>query len=815
MKILIIGGVAGGATAAARLRRIDENAEIIMVDRGEYISFANCGLPYHIGGIIEERGSLLVQTVEGMKNRFGIDVRVKTEAVKINKENKSVLLKDLKSGREYEEKYDYLVLSPGAEPLRPPISGINSPRIFALRNIPDMDKIISYVSEKKPRRAVVIGGGFIGIETAENLAHRGINITIVEMADQIMAPIDYEMASIVHSHLKDKNIELYLKDGVESFEDKEEHTTVFLKSGKRIKSDMVILAIGVKPDTHLAKDAGLRMGDRGGIYVDEYLTTSDAAIYAVGDAIETTNFLTGKRIMVPLAGPANRQARIAADNIIYGNKKQYDGIVGTSIAKVFDLTVAATGFNEKTLKMSGIEYTASITHGSSHASYYPGAMPITIKLLFDKSGLILGAQVVGIDGADKRVDVIATAIKAKMTVEDLESLELAYAPPFGSAKDPVNIAGYAANNILKGDVKAIYWNEIDNLDLTKVQLVDVRTKEEYELGTIKNALNIPLDELRGSLKKIDSDKQIVVFCQVGLRGYLAYRILEQNGFKNISNLSGGYKIYSYAVDKQSNPDIFDYEQIKPIEEKKMNVDAKTIKLNACGLQCPGPILETYKKFKDMSNGDVLEILATDPGFKKDIVKWAEKTGNKVLDIGSEGKNIKVSVQKGTGLTQQLNTAGVAKDNKTIVVFSNDFDKALAAFVIANGAAAMGKQVTMFFTFWGLNVLRKKENIKVKKGFIDNMFGLMMPKGSSKLILSKMNFGGMGTQMMKMVMRNKNVDSLEIMMKNAIENGVKLVACQMSMDIMGIKPEELMDVVEIGGVATYLADAEDSNVNLFI
>lgn len=815
MKIVIIGGVAGGATAAARLRRIDENAKIVMVERGEYISFANCGLPYHISGVIKDRNSLMVQTPQGFKSRFNVDVRNKTEAVKINREEQKVILKDLITGREYEESYDYVILSPGAEPIRPNLNGADSDRIFTLRNIPDLDRIISGIKKYSPKRAVVIGGGFIGIEVAENLLEKNIKVTLIEAADQILAPLDYEMAAIIHSHIKDKNIELYLKDGVDSFEEKEGYILTNLKSGKRIKSDIVVMAIGVKPEIKLAQDAGLEIGERRGIKVDEYLTTNDKKIFAIGDAIEVTHYVGGNKVLIPLAWPANRQGRVVADNILKGNITKYDGTLGTAILKAFDMTAASTGLNEKQLKMNGMtDYIVSITHGSSHASYYPGAVPLTIKLVFDRDGTILGAQAVGIEGVDKRIDVIAVAIKAKMKVWQLQELELAYAPPFGSAKDPVNIAGYAAENILKGDMEVVYWNDIEKLDMNKTILVDTRTKGENELGTIKNSINLPLDSIRENLDKLDKSKEIVLFCQVGLRGYLAYRILKQNGFR-VKNLSGGYKTYSYAVDKQENPDIFDYEQIKPehITVEPSVSTGNIIKVDACGLQCPGPIMQTYKRMEEIDTGDILEVTSTDVGFAKDIKKWAEKTGNKILNVKIDKNIVTAQIEKGkTVEKKECNSNG---DNKTIVVFSNDFDRAIATFVIANGAQAMGKKVTLFFTFWGLAVLRKENFTSKNKTILDKMFGMMIPKGSGKLALSKFNMGGIGAKMMRYVMRSKNVDSLEGMMKSFIQNGGKIIACNMSMDVMGIREEELIEGIEIGGVASYLGEAEDSNLNLFI
>lgn len=541
-KILIVGGVAGGATAAARLRRLDESATIILFERGEYISFANCGLPYYIGGTITNRGKLLVQTVEGMSNRFNLDIRNKSEVMKIHRDRKTVEVKNLKTGETYEESYDKLILSPGASPIKPPIPGINeADALFTLRNIPDTDKIKAYADEKKPRKAAVIGGGFIGVEMAENLWDLGIEVTVVEMGKQVMAPLDFEMASILHGHMKEKGVNLILEDGVASFEDNGK--TIVLNSGRKIETDMIILAIGVRPENQLAKDAGLKTGERGGIVVNGHLQTEDHDIYAIGDAIEVTDFINGKPTQIPLAWPANRQGRLAADHIS-GLQAKYNGTLGTSIAKVFDLAAGATGNNEKTLDRLGIPYEVVHVHPGSHAGYYPGAAPIALKLIFDKqTGKIFGAQAIGKDGVDKRIDVIATAIKGGLTIYDLPDLELSYAPPFSSAKDPVNIAGYAAVNIADGLVETVQWHEIDEIVAGGGMLIDVREHAERERGFIKGSTCIPLNELRERAAELPKDETVYVSCQVGLRGYLAARILEQHGIK-VKNLDGGYKTYS-------------------------------------------------------------------------------------------------------------------------------------------------------------------------------------------------------------------------------------------------------------------------------
>jgi len=541
-KILIVGGVAGGATAAARLRRLDESATIILFERGQYISFANCGLPYYIGGTITDRGKLLVQTVEGMSNRFNLDIRNMSEVTKIHRDRKTVEVKNLKTGETYEESYDKLILSPGASPIKPPIPRIDeADALFTLRNIPDTDKIKTYADEKKPRKAAVIGGGFIGVEMAENLWDLGIEVTVVEMDKQVMAPLDFEMASILHGHMKEKGVNLILEDGVASFENS--GRMIVLNSGRKIETDMIILAIGVRPENQLAKEAGLKTGERGGIVVNAHLQTEDLDIYAIGDAIEVTDFINGKPTQIPLAWPANRQGRLAADHIS-GLPAKYNGTLGTSIAKVFDLAAGATGNNEKTLNRLGIPYEVVHVHPGSHAGYYPGAAPIALKLIFDKdSGKIFGAQTIGKDGVDKRIDVIATAIKGGLTIYDLPDLELSYAPPFSSAKDPVNIAGYAAVNIADGLVETVQWHEIDDIVAGGGMLIDVREHAERERGFIKGSTCIPLNELRERAAELPKDETVYVSCQVGLRGYLAARILEQHGIK-VKNLDGGYKTYS-------------------------------------------------------------------------------------------------------------------------------------------------------------------------------------------------------------------------------------------------------------------------------
>jgi NADPH-dependent 2,4-dienoyl-CoA reductase/sulfur reductase-like enzyme/rhodanese-related sulfurtransferase len=560
MKVIIVGGVAGGASAAARMRRMSEKAEILIIERGDYISFANCGLPYHIGGVIPNRDSLLVQTVEGMSKRFKTDVRVKTEVISINKDKKTVTLNNLITNEKYEESYDKLLLSPGAEAIKPPIPGVKDAKnIFTLRNMKDMDRIIAHLGKTQGKRAVVIGAGFIGVEVAENLNHKGMNVSIVEKANQIMTPVDFEMAAKLHMEIKKHNVELYLENGVKEFRANDDKTTVILENGNSIDADIIIMSIGVKPEVKLAKDADLEIGETGGIKINEYMQTSDADIYAVGDAVEVNCFVSGRKILVPLAWPANRQGRLVADNILGIRENKYEATMGTAIAKVFDLTVASTGMNEKTLKANNIPYQNLIVVKASHATYYPDASTNVFKLLYDKeSGKILGAQGLGIEGVDKRIDVIAAAMKGGVKAWDLQDIEIAYAPPFNSAKDPVNFFGYIAENVANEDVKFINWDEIKDIDKSKSVLLDVRTLGENKRGAIPNSLHIDVNTLRDNLDKLNKNKEYIIYCAVGLRGYLAYRILDQNGFK-ARNLAGGFSLWYPTTVEQANTGLFEKE----------------------------------------------------------------------------------------------------------------------------------------------------------------------------------------------------------------------------------------------------------------
>ena len=815
-KYLIVGGVAGGATAAARIRRLTEDAEIILFEKGAYISYANCGLPYYIGGVIEERDRLFVQTPEAFGKRFNIDVRTRSEVIAIHPEKKQVTVRSAE-GQEYTENYDKLLLSPGASPVVPPLPGIQSEGIFTLRNVDDTDRIKAYMTAHQVRRTVIVGGGFIGLEMAENLKHAGSQVAVVEMAPQVMGPIDYSMAALVHQHLQQQDVKLYLEQAVERFSREGDELTVYFKSGISLKADMVLLSIGVRAETRLAQEAGLKLGEMRGIWVDAYLQTSDADIYAVGDAIEYPHPITGKPWLNFLAGPANRQARIVADNMVLGNRIHYEGAIGTSIAKVFDLTVASTGLPAKRLKQMGIPYLSATIHNGSHAGYYPGSLQMAIKITFSPTdGKLYGAQIVGYDGVDTRIDQYALAIKQGATVEQLTRLEHAYAPPFSSAKDPVAISGYVAGNILSGKMTPLYWREMQQADKSQVTLVDVRTPDEYALGTIPGAINIPLDNLRERLADIPENQPVYLFCGVGQRGYLASNILKSKGYPDVRNLIGGLKTYNAATATIKTPEGFVCDTTThACPASSCRCDKSIIKVDACGIQCPGPILKLKQAMDVLAVGQQLEVRATDAGFPRDAEAWCRTTGHKFLGKRAEGGIQIVEIEKAAPQVAEATQPQTSEQGKTLILFSDDLDKTLATFVLANGAAATGKKVSIFFTFWGLNAIKKVRKPKVKKDIFGRMFGWMLPADSTQLALSKMNMLGIGSKMMRYLMRKKGVDSLETLRQQAVDQGVEFIACQMSMDVMGIKREELLDNVTVGGVASYMERAEQANVNLFI
>lgn len=791
MRIVIVGGGAAGASCAARLRRLNEDAEIIIVEKTNEISIANCGLPYYVSGVINEREKILVSTPEKFKNWFNIDVLLNTEVLKINKESKTV---SLSNGQEIS--YDKLVLAQGASPIVPRFEGMDKTKTFVVRTLNDADKIKDYVQQNNSQKAVVVGGGFIGIEMAENLVEMGLKTTLVELGKQILAPVDEEIAAVAQNEMRDNGINLILSDGVKCFNDDK----IILNSGKEVEFDIVVMALGVRPETTLAMDADLEVNR--GILVNESMQTTVPDIYAAGDSVEIKDFVTGENTLISLAGPANRQGRIIADNIC-GIESTYKNTQGTSVLKVFGLTVASVGNNEKQLKQNNAAYWKTYVYGNSHAGYYPDATQTLYKLLFTQEGKILGAQAVGLEGVEKRIDVIATVMRNNGSIQELIDSELCYAPPYNSAKDSgVNVIGMNADNILKGFVKPAYYE-----DLEESYLIDVRANVAYQTKTIHGAVNIPINEIRSRLDEIPTDKKVVLFCTTGYTSYNASRILIQKGFNNVYSLMGGITLYKEITKNKEGK----VQEKVPVSVGVALENTAVTQIDASGLQCPGPIMKVAQTLENANNGEVFEVVSTDRGFKSDIGAWCESTGNTLIDITQDKTKIIARITKGGVMENKVINSG---NGQTIVVFSNDLDKALASFIIANGAKASGKDVTMFFTFWGLNILRKS-NAKVEKGLIDKMFGMMMPKGADKLTLSKMNMGGVGSIMMKWVMKNKNISTLTELMQQAQESGVKFIACNMSMDVMGIKEEELIDGVEIGGVAKYISESNSANSNLFI
>lgn len=790
MNVIIIGGGAAGASCAARLRRLNEDVNITIVERTDEISIANCGLPYYISNVINEREKILVSTPEKFKKWFNIDVKLNSEVIQIDRKKKLITL----SSKEILA-YDKLVLASGASPIIPHFEGLDLSKTFTVRTLADADNIKAFISENNSKKAIVIGGGFIGIEMAENLTELGLNVSLIELNNQILASVDEEVAAVVQNEMRENGVELILSDGVTSFG----NCKVLLNSGKEIDFDIVVMAIGVKPEIGIAQNAGLATNR--GIIVNEYMQTSDPDIFAAGDNVEVKDLVTDDLTLIPLAGPANRQGRIIADNI-FDLKSTYKKSQGTSVLKIFGLTVASVGNNERQLKSKNIPYWKTFIYSRSHAGYYPDSTQTLFKLLFTTKGQILGVQAVGEDGVEKRIDVISAIMRNNGTIQDMLDSELCYAPPYSSAKDAVNILGMNADNILKGYVKPAYFEDLEN-----AYLIDVRVPESFNTNTIPNAINIPIANIREKVDEIPKDKKVILFCNTGYTSYCASRILLQKGFQNVYSLMGGFELYKELVKNKEN---------KIIEKIPVNVipDNKPVnytKIDASGLQCPGPIMKIAQNIENAAPGDIFEIISTDRGFRVDIGAWCDSTGNKLLSMSKSDKKIIAMVQKGES---KGNNANLDTNSQTIVVFSNDLDKALAAFIIANGAKASGKNVTMFFTFWGLNILRKP-NLSIKKGLLETIFGLMMPKGADRLTLSKMNMGGIGSIMMKYIMKSKNISTLNELIKQAQDNKIKFIACNMSMDVMGIKEEELIDGVEIGGVAKYIAESNSANSNLFI
>ncbi|MCF6313004.1 MAG: FAD-dependent oxidoreductase [Verrucomicrobiales bacterium] len=812
LRVVIVGGVAGGASAAARARRLSESAEITIIERGPDVSFANCGLPYHIGGEIKDRSRLAVQTPESLREMLNVDVRTLTEATAINRDAKTLTVKDLESGESSDIAYDKLILSPGASPLRPPLPGIDDSRIVTLRTLGDMDRIKAAAEERN--NVLVIGAGFIGLEMAEQLVHLGKRVTLVELTPQVLPQMDAELTRLMEDELRANHVDLILGDGIKAFQSAGEQLEAELDSGRKIQAGLVILSIGVRPETSLAKEAGLELGERGHIVVNEFQQTSDADIYAAGDAVETSDPILDTRAAIPLGGPANRQGRVAADHIVRPDiARPYPGSIGTSIVRAFDTSAGLTGWTERRLEAVGKDYGTTTVTDFNHAGYYPGAVHVTVKILWDLAdGRLLGGQVTGALGVDKRLDVLATAIRGRLTIADLCHLELAYAPPFGSAKDPINIAGFNATNIQDG----LFAPTFDFPD-EGTQVVDARPALMAEAKPMPGAINIPLPELRDRMEELDRSKPVVTVCALGKSSYFAARILSQNGF-DVKSLVGGTKLHSTVAQPPVTPSNLE-KNSPPVLSAARSCDVAPVMLDATGLACPGPIMKVKDALADLAPGQVLEVAASDTGFATDLPAFCKAQGLEFLDVKKQAGIITGRLRKSADLSQAVagSCAPVrAGSGTSLVIFSQEMDKVLAGLVIANGAAAMGGPVTIFFTFWGINALRKEQGSAVGgKSFMAKMFGWMLPRGLSKLPLSNMHMMGMGTAMMKQRMASKGLPNVQGLLADAKKQKVRLVVCSMSMEAMGIRLEELIDGVEVGGVADFLGSSAESSTNLFI
>ncbi|WP_420176692.1 FAD-dependent oxidoreductase [Luteococcus sp. OSA5] len=838
MKLVVIGGVAAGMSMAARARRLDEHAEIVVLERSHYVSFANCGLPYHVGGVISDRERLLLQTPESLRESLDLDVRTGHEVIGIDPQARTVTVREVATGHEYTEQYDELGLCMGAAPITPQLPGHDLPGIHTLRQVEDMDAILERTRSvesrgDKPLRALVVGAGFIGLEAAENLHERGAQVHIVELAPQILPPLDHEIAAPVEQVLRTAGVQLHLGTAVEAFAPAQgDSLTATLDDGTSIEADLVILSIGVRPLTELAVAAGLELGPRGGIVVDEQQRTSTPHIWAAGDVVEHRHTVLPGEHLVPLAGPANRQGRVAADNIC-GREVSYRSSQATSVVKVFTMTAASTGANERQLKAAGLPHTAIHVHPTGHAAYYPGTSPMHLKVLFDPAdGRLLGAQACGTDGVDKRIDVIATALRLGGTVMDLEELELCYAPPFGSAKDPVNMAGFLAHNVIKGDARLWYPGD----SLTGCRVVDVREPEEFAVWNLPDSQNVPLGQLRTSFDDWDRNQPIRLLCAVGFRSYLAQRILVQNGFTDVAFLSGGSVTHRAwfptqpgspdQPDSPTQPDSLE-NPVTPTSSSSAQAfgftDATSaartlLDVDCTGLACPGPIMKLTESMKDLNPGDEIVAHVSDPGFAADAPAWAKRNGHELVEITPDGAGLRAVFRKGGAVQtapQPRLTEAAQQSKNSFVVFSGDLDKMIAAFIIANGALAMGNDVSMFFTFWGLNALRDPKAPKREMKPMDKMMKTMMPSSAEALTLSQMHMGGAGTAMIKNVMKQHNVASVPELIQSAIDNGARLIACTMTMELLGIAESDLLPGVEFGGVATFLDEAGDSQTTLFI
>lgn len=800
MKIIIVGGVAAGASAAARLRRLDESCQITLLEKGEFISYANCGLPYHLGQVIEDRDDLLVMSPEKFSAWLNVDVRTNHEVISIDPVKKQVMAKT--DGGEKVFSYDKLLIATGSVPNS---SGSVSSRILQLWTIADMDMVAKRLRGAKS--VIVVGAGFVGLETAENLCARGLSVTVIQRGSHVLPTMDPEMSGALADELSDLGIALKLGVNAVEYREEGDAITAVLSDGSQVGADFVIESIGVRPNSGIARDAGLKCGPRGHIIVDEFLQTSDPDIYAAGDVIEVIDPIFGGKTAIALAGPASKQGRIAAGNIL-GGRVPYRGSLGASVVKIGHLTAGGVGYTEDRLKAMGKKYRRIYLHPASNASYYPGAARLTMKLLFGDDGTIYGAQITGSKGVDKRIDTIAQAMRNGLKAPDLGGIELAYAPPYSSAKDPVNFAGFIAENILSGLSDVSYPDAIP----ANAQIIDVREPEEHELGAIPGSINIRLGELRKRLGELDKSRPAVCYCQVGMRGYLAERILKQHGF-SASNLSGGWLTWRMFHHRLRQP-------APPPAAKSASPAPPAQLLNVRSLPCPGPVLKLKAAIADAPDGFSLHLVASRT-FEADLLNWARGAGCVVANLNRHDDTLEADVTKGgapgtePGAEPGTGAAGATGKSIAIILFSNDLDKALAAMILANGFAASGVKVNMFFTFWGLSVLRKNPAPYVKKSFISRMFGWLLPNGAEKLALSRMNMMGLGTAMMRDVMKKQHVLSLPELIRSARAAGVRFIACDMAMNVMGITEEELIDVDEIAGIATFAELAKQGQNALFI
>ncbi|ACV78926.1 FAD-dependent oxidoreductase [Nakamurella multipartita] len=834
MKIVVVGGVAAGMSCAARARRLDESAEIVVFERANHVSFANCGLPYHIGEVIKDRSRLLLQTPQSLHESLAIDVRIATEVLAIRPDRKSVTVRDLDSGREYEEPYEQLALCPGASPITPPLPGVDHPDIHVLRRIGDMDVIKAAVDGRSASgrppitHGVVIGAGYIGLEMAENLHERGVQVVVVEMADQIMPPLDRELTTTMESYIRAHGVELRLGTQAAAFSRSPGGwLRVELTNGEFVQTDLVLLAAGVRPSTELAVAAGIDLGPRGGIKVDAHMRTSVPGIYAAGDAIEVEHLVLPGTWLIPLAGPANRQGRVAAENMC-GRDTVFDPVQGTSIVKVFDMVAGGTGANQRQLDAAGVPYERVQIHPSGHAGYYPGTAKMQLKVLFEPvTGKLLGAGIVGFDGVDKRLDVLATALRGGMTVHDLEGLELAYAPPFGSAKDPINMAGFVAANLLKKDLRLWYPSEYPGAT-DGARIIDVRGPQEYAIWHLPGAENVPLPTLREAQQDWDRSRPIRLYCAVGFRSYLAYRALVQRGFTDVRTLSGGMTTFRSYHDVPSAESVDTIEPVVNYGEDRTGINAVRVTaagpvaatgvlvdLDCTGLACPGPIMALQARMAELAPGDEVLAHVSDPGFRLDAPAWAAKNGHSMLELVPEGPGYAARFRKGGIGIVPGGPAARLKDKKSFVVFSGEFDRVLASFILANAAASMGDEVSMFFTFWGLNALRRLDPPTREKNALDRAFSAVLPSGPDSLPLSTMNMFGGGPALIKKIMKDHHVPSLPELIASAQQTGVRLIACTMTMDLLGIAHEDLIDGVELGGAAMFFGEANESNGAFFI